>query len=218
MIISFNWDLLHDAALWRAAKWSNSDGYGFTCRDGGSAPSSPVQLLKLHGSVNWVQDNKDDAEPDVVYKAEFFPGVLGEPEDFSKETGQRDQGRKLIIPTYLKRISSNALLARLWTQAGDALRRADEVIVIGYRLHPADAAAHQLFATSLLANTRRPRVEVVSPGGPADDNWDNLCEVAGYDRQVRTRKPFEAWVLEGMQRPVRNGFKGKLLPCLLPRS
>jgi hypothetical protein len=193
VIISFNWDLLTETALSKADKWSYRDGYGFECNDGGGAPSSPVQLLKLHGSVNWVQDNEYVAEPAVVYKAEFFGTTRGGQETFLAETGS-DQGRKLIIPTYLKRVSSNALLARLWTKAGDALRQADQVIVIGYRLHRADTAAHQLFTTALLANGGHPRVEVVSPGGPGDDNWDELCKVVGYDRPGRTRKPFEGWI------------------------
>jgi hypothetical protein len=35
-IVTFNWDLLHEAALWRREKWHYADGYGFTCSD---APS-----------------------------------------------------------------------------------------------------------------------------------------------------------------------------------
>jgi hypothetical protein len=197
VIISFNWDLLHEVALWRAVRWSYRDGYGFICRDGLSAPQSAVTVLKLHGSVNWTQDEHDDADPEVVHKQDFFPGALDGPDAYRKEGGQWDQGRKLIIPTYLKTVSQNAILARLWAKAGDALTHADEVIVIGYRLHNADGAAHQLFTSSLLANPARPQVEVVSPGGRSDDNWDDLCAIIGYPPPKRTRKPFESWVLEG---------------------
>jgi hypothetical protein len=69
----------------------------------------------------------------------------------------------------LKRVSSNALLARLWTKAADALRLADDVIVIGYRLHQTDTAAQQLFTTSLLGNTPPTR----RGGDPREDRADN---------------------------------------------
>jgi hypothetical protein len=196
-VISFNWDLLHETALWKAKKWHYSDGYGFTCRDGSQAPPcSPVQLLKLHGSVNWMQHDNNDAEPKVLYKEHLFRGASDGSDVCPYEAGRWDQACKLIIPTYLKTITANALLAGLWVKAGDALRGADEIVVIGYRLHKADEAAHQLFASSLLGNASRPHVEVVSPGPARDDNWDGLCETAGYPRPGRTQKPFEAWAIE----------------------
>ena len=59
-IISFNWDLLHEAALWRAGKWHFADGYGFHCRDAPEAVHSQIKILKLHGSVNWAQESPLD--------------------------------------------------------------------------------------------------------------------------------------------------------------
>lgn len=209
VIISFNWDLMHEVALWKAKRWSYADGYGFTCADSGGAPHSDVEFLKLHGSINWTQQDHTDTAPDVVHKGDFFTGALDGPSVYAKEAGQRDQGRKLIIPTYLKAVSSNALLARLWSKAGDALRRAHEIIVIGYRLNRADSAAHQLFNSSLLANTHRPSVRVVNPKGANGDNWDDLCTVVGYPRPVRTHTAFETWVLE---EPLPTGLEADAQP------
>ena len=61
-IATFNWDTLLDRALAASGTWSIEDGYGlrFTMimRDEWERPSSrmhsPVKLLKLHGSTNWL--------------------------------------------------------------------------------------------------------------------------------------------------------------------
>jgi len=190
-IISFNWDLLHEVALWRSGKWSFLDGYGFTCRNAGTDRCSQVQLYKLHGSVNWVQDEADDPEPNIVDRQEFFSDVSESTENFLKEAGQRDQGRKLIIPTYLKAVSANTNLVKLWNKAAAALQAAKEIVVIGYRLHPADSLAHHLFVSSLLANPNHPVVKIVSRA--ADDEWDTVCMAAGL-RTKRIRERFEEWV------------------------
>ena len=195
VIISFNWDLLHEAALWRAGKWSYRDGYGFPCRDDVTAAESTVHFYKLHGSVNWAQHGPQDVEVEVVDKSHFFPGALDGDDVYLKERGQWDDARKLIIPTYLKTVSSNALLVRLWNKAAVALRCAEEIVVVGYRLHPADSAAHYLFATALADNRRCRQVQVVSPGGPSQDTWDALCAGASLPSPVRIRKRFEEWVL-----------------------
>jgi len=77
-IVTFNWDLLHEAALWRQEKWHYADGYGFTSCDATSGGRSVVKTLKLHGSVNWGQRDEQDCEPAIEYKAQFFRGAREE--------------------------------------------------------------------------------------------------------------------------------------------
>ena len=81
-IISFNWDLLHESALWRAGKWHFADGYGFPARDAPKDTRSPTKVLKLHGSVNWAQKSDDDLTPEIEHKRDFFPGAG--PSDFQQ--------------------------------------------------------------------------------------------------------------------------------------
>lgn len=63
VIITFNGDLLLDTTLWRAGVWDYSDGYGFAGPVEGSRGPSSILLLKLHGSVNWAQEDELDAGP-----------------------------------------------------------------------------------------------------------------------------------------------------------
>src|SRR5260370_34426027 len=48
-IITFNWDIAHESALWRAKKWHFADGYGFPCVDALNGAPSQIKILKLHG-------------------------------------------------------------------------------------------------------------------------------------------------------------------------
>jgi hypothetical protein len=109
-IVTFNWDLLHEAALWRREKWHYADGYGFVCGDAPSGCRSGVKVLKLHGSVNWGQRDEQDCEPAIEYKADFFHSACDGDGIYLRGAGQWNEGRYLIIPSYLKDVSSNRYL------------------------------------------------------------------------------------------------------------
>jgi len=200
-IISFNWDLLQEVILWVAAKWSYLDGYGF------ESPTVPpglerslVRILKLHGSVNWVQENEKDRAPQIAYIDEFFPDKFPRTQYYPSITPRRDttkanqldSGRKLILPTYLKDISKNRVLLDVWRLAQDALRAATEVWVIGYSLNPADHSARLLFGTELGRNTTLSTGTVIN--GPAGlGEWDQLLQSAGKRAQSVPQR-FEEWL------------------------
>ncbi|MGH7788574.1 MAG: hypothetical protein ACRERC_17015 [Candidatus Binatia bacterium] len=197
-IISFNWDLLHESALWRAGKWHVADGYGFDCFDLPTGPGSPILMLKLHGSANWAQRDERDTEPGVVHKATFFPGVLDDHRVFEQGRADWSDGHRLIVPTYLKDVSRNPLLLGIWRQAAAALEHTTELIVIGSQLNPADAPARLLFALALGANAGLGEIIVVGPrGGP--DHWDEFA--VGIGKEVRfIDMTFEHWLLAGAPR------------------
>lgn len=191
-LITFNWDLLHEYALWTAKKWHYADGYGFPCEDAPKGIHSPVTILKLHGSVNWAQRDEMDVCPSIEHKADFFPFSIDDHDIYMKAAGQWNEGRNLITPSYLKDLTSNRLLLTLWNQAYDALSAATGVTVIGFQLHPADAPARQLIGSALLRNKNVSTVLVVSPSD-GTDNWDSFCLSIGKIRK-KIRMKFEDWV------------------------
>jgi hypothetical protein len=191
-ILSFNWDILHEAALWRAGKWHFTDGYGFRCRDAPEEAHSPIKILKLHGSVNWAQESETDVFAEIEHKRDFFETALDDSQTYRKRAARWNMGQYLIVPSYMKDLSANRLLLRLWSQARVALREADEIFVIGFSLNVADAAARELFATALDQRTPTPRLVIVSPEQP---QWDRFCYHNLRIRQERIRKRFEDWII-----------------------
>ena len=189
-IITFNWDILHESVLWRAGKWNFADGYGFSARDATKDTRSPTKVLKLHGSANWAQKSSDDLAPEIEHKDDFFPGAADDHQTFSKRIYGRNDGRYLIVPMYLKDLSSNRLLLRIWEQARAALLDAEQFIAIGFSLNPADAAARYLFASALERNPRLMEIHVVSPDVT---EWDKLCY--RFEKRMRAIcSKFEDWL------------------------
>jgi len=164
IVITFNWDLLCDVVLWRSGLWSYSDGYGFSCGSQGSqeAPSQ-ISILKLHGSVNWVQEHEEEPVTKIAHARDFFWGSKDFEGKPNYSEAQLDSGRKLVLPSYLKDVSSNEALLDVWTKAQDALRSASQLIVVGYSLNKADAAARLLFGIELARNKNLSSVTLVAP-------------------------------------------------------
>jgi proteasome lid subunit RPN8/RPN11 len=191
VIITFNWDILHEVILWPSGLWSYRDGYGFQCATQGEGEHpSKTLILKLHGSVNWVQE--DETKP-VAYIADV-PDFFHDPRDLGTQPrhpeAQADSGRKLILPTYLKDISSNAALLGLWTKAHRFMAEAREMVVVGYSLNPVDHPARLLFGTALSQNSNLERATIVSPD---TGEWEDF--LGRMNKQVNSvREKFEDWV------------------------
>lgn len=191
VVLTLNWDALHDAALFRAGLWHYRDGYGFQAPQASVGPPSAVRLLKLHGSITWMQRDQLDPTPAVDNR---LLRAYGEPRpDWTRGAGRRDAGRDLIIPTYVKDPSSNRALLDVWAQAAEALKSATELLVIGYSLPPADVAARQLLG---LALTRGGAREITIVAGPDADlhSWQEFSDVTQL-RMRPVRKRFEDWIM-----------------------
>jgi len=80
-LITFNYDLIVERALYEQGIWKPKDGYGMTFKGlpqiaNSHNSESKIHIYKLHGSLNWEKDGKlrffhDDKEP-------IFPGYLQE--------------------------------------------------------------------------------------------------------------------------------------------
>ncbi len=84
MIVTFNWDTLMDRALKLETGWNTDNGYGFRpksiYRDEWQAPSDSQskapQLIKLHGSVNWLSSHPMSPKKDVILTQESAPDTV----------------------------------------------------------------------------------------------------------------------------------------------
>jgi hypothetical protein len=207
-VITMNYDLSLDACLKATGKWTLGDGYGFQIE---SFPlDSPVRLLKLHGSVNWL--------------AVLFAGMTGGPFELPSTgpLGRRpaipDDGLwelgyegnvdplwprtgaaavpPMIMPTKLKRFyfgtnlgrEWSAFWNRLWRAARDAVRTSDRVVVCGYGMFPVDRRACNLLMTGEV----RGEIEVCS--GSNTDRIVADLRARGRQAQPAKQRRFEDWV------------------------
>ena len=159
-IISFNYDLIVEKALFDMGIWKPRDGYGIEFTDFPTVVSSHdiesrLQIRKLHGSLNWNSNFSlrffyDDNIP-------IFPGYLQDP-----PYKPRYQGKHLgvwMLPSFIKQFTDSRLIG-VWQKAFAAVRRSDEIVIIGYSLPKEDSAASLLFGTSGMSEKR---ITIVDP-------------------------------------------------------
>ena len=177
--ISFNYDDVLDEALYVVSRapylspgrqWHPDAGYGFLCpsaqayahRRGPAANSSSLQLLKMHGSINWriALGAQHPYGLDAIVHDETWVDSPMDLEPLAKEqVDDHLEGEPFIVPPILAKSSlvEQPILRRIWSFAYRTLAQADRVIFIGYSLPLTDIAAGFLFRESLV---RRPRPEV----------------------------------------------------------
>jgi hypothetical protein len=165
-LVTFNYDVSLERELKRAGKWEIANGYGFDLGIG-EMRTSPNKVLKLHGSTNWMDSLFGGVRGGMTSGFGFEshgvrPVILPQEFDFLGYRAVRDPqfngggaGRagSMVLPTLNKQFyvstSSNprereAFWSSLWNQAAEAVRRADNIVIIGYSLPAADARARDL--------------------------------------------------------------------------
>lgn len=165
--ITFNYDLLLDKAVSindrdligdyavPFAKVFNFDRYERILRN--KRLPSDVDILKLHGSLNWAVCTACSA-PHLAYYWRYtrLP-------QFHCSCCQALLAPVLVPPSYRKSIGKYPFLADVWRKAQEVVGQADEIIVIGYSFPEADLEARWLFKKALFGRRHRPKLFVVEP-------------------------------------------------------
>jgi hypothetical protein len=148
--ITFNYDVLVEMAL---RSLGISVDYGFrkfrpkldaTFNPVDKVRADPVQVLKLHGSVNWAE-----MEGDLTIFGSYA------------DVRAKDLSPMLVPPTWNKTVGP--ALADVWNRAVEALRTATRIIVIGYSIPPGDNHFKYLLATGLQENISLRKIVFVNP-------------------------------------------------------
>lgn len=206
-VISLNWDILLDNALHRELhRQDDRDGVDFGQKyaplgvvdyccyvssleehdnrvRGGlwalGAKGYNVKLLKLHGSLNWLQCETCQRLY-VAYGEKFaIPNYLNANKcrHCDKQNIDSRLRSTLIMPTFLKDLS-NFQLKLIWQNAGVEIMEARRVVFIGYSLPYADFEFRQLLARFSRRDTL---VDVVLFSKDPDKDQTYLDTVTRFD-------------------------------------
>jgi len=159
-IISFNYDLVPERSLRQVHEKKVGFGpwvYGFA--EPLRRRKAPV-LLKLHGSVNWVE------------RDEFPFGVKTKKwADFSRQPGYSAGGLPILLPYWDKRVEDPPW-CDLWRMAARQLKQTERLIIWGYSLPLTDLKADALFRMACAAEDCPLReVFVIDPSTEAYERW-----------------------------------------------
>ncbi len=213
VLVTFNYDVSLDRELRRAGKWHVGDGYGFRLGIE-SMPSSDVKLLKLHGSTNWMDllfdglreggsqgGGGDSLGPrPVLLPQEFqFLEYVGITDPRFNGGGTTRSGcmilpsrnKKFFVSTTTSPRERERFWSDLWGQAAQALKKAGEIVIIGYSLSKADGDARNL----IFENVNRGAALVICCGSRSSEIGQEFLQ-AGFerDRICADFRRFEDWL------------------------
>jgi hypothetical protein len=187
--ITFNQDLVIEKALEAAsstAKYAEIPWNIFTCyrrdfaaflyptqgatfraRGERDRPDPSLQILKLHGSLNWVwrAPTREDARNSIPRPGTDIYCLTGQGVEGDLELDEEETEKYLlplvVPPIYEKGPQYRGFLAPLWAAARRALVSADRLIVFGYSFPSADFSARSLLRGAFHQSTKLGDVTVV---------------------------------------------------------
>jgi hypothetical protein len=188
-IISTNYDIEVEQALYNRLGYQNvfaQVDFGMSVRepDQGRIYCRPAHarfgVYKLHGSLNWLRcDVCDNVYLNPLGAIAYLSFMLGDdqagrPQDQALLASCKADGtdqchclyrplrHMVVAPSFVREVRDPILL-EIWRNALEALRQADEWIIVGYSLPPEDVAIRSMFLRASRGRDTqdRPRVVVV---------------------------------------------------------
>jgi NAD-dependent SIR2 family protein deacetylase len=201
-VLTFNYDVALEVAL-HARGISYSYGLGDELGE--------IDLLKLHGSLNWYRCRACDKPPiktvlisDVLNRARKRPSTKQDPNRVHLEvSGQvpktvlecsHESIHPVIVPPIWDKSSLQQAMVPVWTRAAKVLGQATRIIVIGYSWPETDQYVRMLLSLGLT--------------GP-----EILREFAVFDVQQSTLDRYERLLgdqVRGVFHPSKDGLNGAL--------
>ena len=182
-LITTNWDLLLDKAVFESARKNRVDSDGFidygtdACVTDISGDqviqplhvSSALPLLKLHGSFGWLYcrrcsrlySNPHWPIADLGYESSGSNDEDQEANDYDKCHCGTKLCSLLVTPTFLKSYD-NRHLANIWSSALSKLCEADEWHVVGYSFPMDDLHIRALMLRALMMRAKPPAIILVT--------------------------------------------------------
>lgn len=175
-VISTNWDILLDNSIYQSLQSDPEyDGVVDYCcyissKDEDDITVIPgleklgeggfnVKLLKLHGSLNWLQCPRCSrlyskfSSKEAMSSFENPISCRHCDNNFPEEKGNHTLAANLIMPTYLKDLS-NPQYRIIWQNAGIEISEADKIFFIGYSMPYADFEMRQLLSRMVRKNAK----------------------------------------------------------------
>lgn len=172
--ITFNYDDVLDEYLDKAnhvhggrisadmPRWHPSGGYGFFCKPSEQClrerPDEmelcSMQLLKLHGSVNW-RVRRGEPPPyrmdSLLHHEEWHTPYYGTQKLRLEEIEPYLDSEPFLVPPIMNKavLIEQPILQHLWATAFDCLAKATDVTFLGYSLPITDSVAGFLFGEAL---------------------------------------------------------------------
>jgi hypothetical protein len=194
-IVTFNHDLVIENEINRRAhlrrRWCLDQCYGtmssdlkllfpsqnvpvFPLRkDGTCDHATPITLLKLHGSLNWVVRFRGDLPPARLLSGQLPPEMhllvrrtISGHEIYASHSGrkrQRSHVWPIVVPPVYAKQALRGAMKKAWADARTVVEDVDRLAFFGYSLPAIDIEAEKLFERSVAKNRSLKWIDVINP-------------------------------------------------------
>lgn len=189
-VVSTNYDVVVDRGLYARlpGEVAREVDFGISWYPMGTGDRQPrpprprLQLLKLHGSLDWLRCPLCDH----LYMEPARPVARGRRRRHRGRVaacacGYRPLRRLLVAPSMVRDVRDGHLLS-IWRTALEALGSARRWIVIGYSMPPEDVAIRSMFIRALGSRRQPPEVVLVQRG--ADTRVTDRYRLLAPDLQL----------------------------------
>ncbi|NQT25325.1 SIR2 family protein [candidate division KSB1 bacterium] len=200
IIITFNYDILIEQALWNEQLWSPIDGYQLGIIDDylelkdESSYKSKISIIKLHGSINWIKPGLFDNDikiliTDPLTHAPYFDGFKFKFK-VKRKTEYRLLDSMLITPTFMKSYANNQEIG-LMKFAFESIAQCSELYSIGYSFPDAD------FLSIVLGSQISDKTQITIIDQNANEIAEYLEMTFGINKKniINEESSIEEWIL-----------------------
>jgi len=192
------------SGLWTLAKDTHKPVPLKTAR---AEATTSLPIIKLHGSVNWfrMEDGWFADEEIAVYQqkvafADVNRSIYQRWRQLTNRTPADPESTAIhfhpaIIPPMLGKAKHNQLFAQQWAAAIDAIRRASQIIVIGYSFPSTDAFMSRLLTEALSEQQDFRRLTVVDTVEPEKHGIHGLLATRLRTKQFRYVRQMAEYVV-----------------------
>ena len=193
-ILTFNYDLCLDWSLHLAGLRPD-----YRLPNDEPTDRGAVDVLKLHGSLNWASCQQCGIVPKRLPELSSFEQkrAFRAGGDGSMRMAVTDaiafqncsrcskafQGEPVIVPpTWNKGGFSTNSMKTVWARAGQHLAEAEHLVIIGYSVPPTDHFFHYLYALGTMSPTRLKKIVVYNPDSSVEQRYKRLLGPTAISR------------------------------------
>lgn len=179
VILTTNYDVICEMTLGREKYHypgfdiDKGDFAKYTGANGSNLNPDATPIIKIHGSVNWLEHQNHECAAFVDLKSRDETKYKFMTREFDYETCRKDVARffdnedkwpevlPLIVPPLMGKHSEREVIKHQWRAAIDALSNATHVFVIGYSFPVTDVFMSRLWAEAFRSHQSLSKVRVV---------------------------------------------------------
>lgn len=144
----------------------------------GSINKGTIDLLKIHGSLNWFYCPKCN-EIDITILRKGTTDLAADQSRYicANRDCTSNYEPLIVTPTMLK-VYDNDYIHQLWKESEQKIADSDELVFIGYSLPEADYHLRSMIVRGLVKNENKPKLLIIdkNPEKPHEVRWSQNVE------------------------------------------